>query len=52
MSKDETIKKPERHAGPTRRQFLGAAGAVAGAAALGVSTDAKAMKKRHPGTQW
>ena len=49
MSKDKTIKKPERHAGPTRRQFLGAAGAVAGAAALGVSTDAKAMKKRHPG---
>ena len=49
MSKDETINKPERHAGPTRRQFLGAAGAVAGAAALGVSTDAKAMKKRHPG---
>lgn len=47
MAKDDTTNKPESGTGPTRRQFLGAAGAVAGAATLGVSTKADAAK-RHP----
>lgn len=47
MSRDESTTKPETSTGPTRRQFLGAAGAVAGAAAMGVSPKAEAAK-RHP----
>lgn len=47
MSKDDTSNNPESRTGPTRRQFLGTAGAVAGAATLGVSAKAEAAK-RHP----
>ena len=49
MSQDDIIKKPETSTGPTRRQFLGAAGAAAGAAAIGgVATEAQAKRKRNP----
>ena len=48
MATDDTTKRPENGTGPTRRQFLGAAGAVAGAATLGVSTKPAEAAKRDP----
>jgi len=48
MLKDETTNNPESKTGPTRRQFLGTAGAVAGAAAIGASPNKAEAAKRHP----
>ena len=48
MSKDDEKKDVTEQSSQSRRQFMATTGAVAGAAALGVSSDAKAARKRHP----
>jgi peptide/nickel transport system substrate-binding protein len=48
MSKKKTEDNAEEKPGQTRREFMATTGAVAGAAALGVSSEANAAKKRHP----
>ena len=48
MSQDDKTTDVTEQSGQSRRQFMTTAGAVAGATALGVSTDAKAARKRHP----
>jgi peptide/nickel transport system substrate-binding protein len=48
MSQDEDKSEVTEQSGQSRRQFMATTGAVAGAAALGVSGTAEAARKRHP----